>query len=92
MIPLDDLGRIMDYAAATDLSLPFFFPDPKHSNDGATQGAPGGSIVSGAEGTNNTNYNESHAGIFGPAPTPMQYPSNRGISSYSKFLVTYSLL
>jgi hypothetical protein len=89
MIPQDDLSRITDYAATTDLSLPFFFPDPKHSNDGATQGAPGGSIVSGAEGINNTNYNESHAGIFGPVPTPMQDPWNTGISSYSKFLVTY---
>jgi hypothetical protein len=51
MISTDDLNRIKAYAATVDLFSSVLFPVPKHSNDGATQWAPGGSVVGGAEGT-----------------------------------------
>jgi len=89
MISQDDLRRIEAYGAAIDPSLPFFSQSPNGGNGGTTQGgavAPGGSIVGDAKGTGNSNVNQSHAGIFGMAPTPTQNSSNEGISFYSKFL------
>jgi hypothetical protein len=76
MISTDDLDRIKAYASTVDPSLlshQFFFQSPSGDDGGvARRGtvAPGGSVVGGAGGTGDSGVNQSHAGIFGPAPTP----------------------